>query len=379
MVAYAYPYIIVAGLLTFFYIGECGRIKGLSPRKSINYAYLLMLIFIGLRGFVLTDFINYYDLYNNIPQLSKLDLSNFVRVEPGFALYTSIIKTIGFNYFGWVFINTLIDLIVFRYFFKNYSPSLVLPLICMMAFQGILIEFNLYRNIKAIELFLLSLPYLTKRKFIPYLLLNLIGLSFHNSAIIYIPLYFVLTIKINQIIVWGIIAFTNIIYLCHISVISDIINNISFMQVLNGYEKLMNYAASSENKTFSIGFFERTFAIILFTVFRKRLTQKHSYYNVFYNCYLIFYSSFLLFYEIPVFVQRIPALFSFSYWILYPGVIYLHYRWRQVINLSISLLLFLKIYASHADPFYKYENILWSNVDYQKAYNRTTILMNHIN
>lgn len=368
---FALPYLIVAGLLTFFYFGECGRIKNLSPRQSINCAYLLMLVFIGLRGFILTDYINYFSLYQGLPTITNLKFSGYEKLEPGFILYSSIIKTLGFNYFGWVFINTLIDLAVFRVFFKRYSPSLILPLICMLAFNGILIEFNLYRNIKAIDLFLLSFPYLIKRKFIPYLVLNLIGLSFHNSAILYLPLYFILTIKFNKLLIWCTIIILNIVYICHISIISDIINNIPFIQLLNGYEKFANYAEATEARAFSIGFFERTFAIILFTVLKDRLNDKHKYYNAFYNCYFLYYACFLLFNDIPVFIQRFPALFAFSYWILYPSVMYLHYTWRKIINLSIILLLSLKIYANHSDPFYQYENILWDNVNYYKSKYRT--------
>lgn len=372
--SFALPYIIVAILLLFFYLGEIGKIKGLSAKVAVNSAYLLMLLFVGLRGFVLTDFVNYFPLFQRIPVISKLQSFNFFAIEPGFVIYTSIVKTLGFNYFGWVFINTFIDFLVFRHFFKLYSPSQVLPLICMMAFNGILIEFNLYRNIKAIELFLLSFPFLLKRKFIPYLILNLIGLSFHNSAIIYLPLYFILTIRLNKMVVWGLIAVANIIFLCRISVISNIVNSISIMEVLNGYDKLMTYSSIDQAKGLSIGFLERTFSIFTFTLLRDKLIHKHHYYNSIYNCYLIYYLCFLIFYEVPVFLQRIPILFVFSYWILYPSVIYIHYRWRKVINFAITILLALKIYTSHTDPYYQYQNILLSDVNYNKSLDRVNRL-----
>ena len=372
--SFALPYIIVAILLLFFYLGEIGKIKGLSAKVAVNSAYLLMLLFVGLRGFVLTDFVNYFPLFQRIPVISKLQSFHFFAIEPGFVIYTSIIKTLGFNYFDWVLINTFIDFLVFRHFFKLYSPSQVLPLICMMAFNGILIEFNLYRNIKAIELFLLSFPFLLQRKFIPYLILNLIGLSFHNSAIIYLPLYFILTIRLNKMVVWGLIAIANIIFLCRISVISNIVNSISFMEVLNGYDKLMTYSSIDQAKGLSIGFLERTFSIFTFTLLRDKLIHKHHYYNSIYNCYLIYYLCFLIFYEVPVFLQRIPILFVFSYWILYPSVIYIHYRWRKVINFAITILLALKIYTSHTDPYYQYQNILWSDVNYNKSLDRVNRL-----
>lgn len=83
----------------------------------------------------------------------------------------------------------------------------------------------------------------------------------------------------------------------------------------------------------------------------------------------------MLFNEIAVLVQRIPILFVFTYWVLYPSVIYLHTKWSNLINLLISILIALKIYSSHAEPYYKYENILWNNVEYKKAQQRTMNLI----
>lgn len=112
----SYPYIIVSCILAFLYLGESGKIKDLSPRSSINIALFLTLCFIGLRGFVLTDYINYYPFYVNLPKLDKINSVDLMRFEPGFVIYSSLIKTIGFNYFGWVFINSLIDLAALRFF-----------------------------------------------------------------------------------------------------------------------------------------------------------------------------------------------------------------------------------------------------------------------
>ena len=142
------------------------------------------------------------------------------------------------------------------------------------------------------------------------------------------------------------------------------------MDVLNGYDKLMTYSSIDQAKGLSIGFLERTFSIFTFTLLREKIIQKHHYYNSMYNCYLIYYLCFLIFYEVPVFLQRIPILFVFSYWILYPSVIYIHYQWRKVINFAITILLALKIYTSHTDPYYQYQNILWSDVNYNKSLDR---------
>ena len=167
--------------------------------------------------------INYYIFFENLPNLFNLTPSSFTDwyFEPGFTLYSSLVKTIIPNYFGWVFINTLIDLCVFNYVFKRYTDSSILPLLFFLAFNGLYIEFNLYRNIKAIDLFLLSLPYLEKKKPIPYMLLNICGMTFHMSSAVYLPLYFIINREIPKIVRWGGVIFANIVFLCQISIISD--------------------------------------------------------------------------------------------------------------------------------------------------------------
>ena len=114
------PYLIFTAIIAVLYFGELGRLKGVSKSVSINLAYLVALIFIGLRGHVMTDYVNYVPTFSRIPNITSLSFKGFDALEPGFVLYTSLIKSLGFNYFGWVFINTLIDFVVFRWFFRSY-------------------------------------------------------------------------------------------------------------------------------------------------------------------------------------------------------------------------------------------------------------------
>lgn len=373
------PYLIFTAIIAVLYFGELGRLKGVSKSVSINLAYLVALIFIGLRGHAMTDYVNYVPTFSRIPNITSLSFKGFDALEPGFVLYTSLIKSLGFNYFGWVFINTLIDFVVLRWFFRRYSPSQVLPIIFFITFSGLVIEFNLYRNSKAIILFLLSFPYLIDRKIIPYIIINLLALTFHNSAVIFIPLYFILNLRIPIWMVWTMVISANVIFLCNIKIIGVIINNLTIIQQLDGYDKLMAYAGGVKPASFSIGFFERLFAIIVFTVLRGKLIEKHKYYCAFYNSYLIYYLVYTIFYEVPVFINRFPVLFVYSYWILYPAIIYLKYSFRRIINMAVSLLVALKIFATCKQPDYAYENILWDDISYSKSMIKTQRLLENSN
>lgn len=365
---YSIPYIIVALVLFFLYGCECGKIKcGITAKQARTIAFLLLLFFLGLRGHIYSDFINYYTFYEEVPNILKLTLRHIEDYgwEPGFVIYSSIIKTFMPNYFGWVFINTLIDLLVFRYVFKNYTRSQILPFIFFLAFNGLLIEFNLYRNIKAIDLFLLSLPYLEKRKIFPYMLLNVLGISFHLSSVIYIPLYFILNKEIPKYLKWGGIIVANVIFIFQISIISDLVNSLSVFQAMQFMDKLTGYVENSEAaQVFSLGYFERTFSIVTFTLLYSKLVKQRTSNIIFYNCFWLYYVLFLCFYEVQVLVDRIPTLFMFSYWVLYPNILGLKFNVRQLVYLSSFLLVFIKVFLSNNIPPAKYDNLLFGIEDY---------------
>lgn len=214
---------------------------------------------------------------------------------------------------------------------------------------------------------MLSFPYLINRKFIPYLLLNILGFVFHSSALLYIPLYFFLTIHLPGLIIWCGIIIANIIFIFNIGFINDFLNNLTFFKQMSFYDNLAYYTSTAKVSKFSIGFFERSFAILLFTYFRKVLVKRHKYYDVFYNCYWFYYISYLSFFEIQVFVDRFPMLFTFSYWILYPAVTSIYTKWRVLLNILIGILVVLKIYASTNNVTASYQNILWDDVNYKRT------------
>ena len=355
------PYLLVASLLFFLYLNEQRRVRCFSISQSRRFALLILLVFIGLRGHIYSDFISYYPWYENLPNIFEYSQISFTETyfEPGYVIFSAVIKAFVPNYYGWVFFNTLIDLLVLNYVFKRYTTSRILPYIFFLAFNGLLIEFNLYRNIKAIELFLLSIPYIEQKKPIPYMLFNILGMTFHSSSIIYLPAYFILRASLPNLIKWGGIIFANVVFLAQVHVVGDLINSLGIFQNIQAFDKLTGY---TENSTtgygFSFGYFERTFSMLLFTILYEKLCTQSPSNKIFYNCFWLYYVSFLFFYEVRVFVDRIPTLFVCAYWILYTNVIMLRFRYRQLISTFALVVAILKIYLPNTIPIARYENVL---------------------
>lgn len=362
------PYIIVCMVLFYLYLNENRTFKVFSVAGAQRTAFAILLIFIGLRGHIYSDFISYYKFFEELPNIFRLDSAFFSEwyFEPGYVIFSSIIKTVAPNYYAWVFINTLIDLLVFRYIFKRYTSSQILPFVFFLAFNGLFVEFNLYRNVKAIELFLLSIPFLEKKKMLPYMALNLLGMTFHSSSILYLPLYFLLDKNIPRYIHWGGIIISNIIFLGQLHVISDILNSLDIFQSLEAFDKLVSHADNSNNSYgISFGHIERTASVIIFTLLYDKLCNQNRSNRIFYNCFWFYYITFLCFYEVTVLTERIPILFVFGYWILYSNTVVLKYKYRQVIYALAMLLVIVKVYMSNNIPPAKYENILFGIESYE--------------
>ncbi len=364
---YFIPYILLVTALAFLYLCEIRKIKNITTKGAVWSAYILTWIFIGLRGHILTDFVVYYQYYHEYPDLFHLSSSDLLNLfEPGYNIFTSFTKIFISNYFAWIAFNTLIDLIIIYWFFNKYCKSVILPLIFFIIFNGLLLEFNLYRNIKGIECFLLSLSFLQKRKFIPYLCLNLLGTSFHSSSILYIPLYFFIYKRIPWMVIWAGVIISNAVFIFNIKIISSIIENISLFSILNGSDKISAYVEPGINFKFSIGFFERTFSFVLFTYLYSKLVILKKSNIIFYNSFWLYYCSFLLLYETSVLVDRIPTLFTYSYWVLYSYAFIVRDKSAKITRILIEILVIAKVMASYTTEVGKYENILFINDNYEE-------------
>lgn len=375
---YSIPYLIIYMVLFFLYLCEQRKIKKIAcPSKAVIGTFIILLLFIGLRGHVYSDFISYYPFFKELPTIDKLDLlANDWLFEPGFVIYSSLLKTICSDYFVWVFINTTIDLFIFRFVFKKYTHSQILPFIFFLAYQGLTIEFNLYRNAKALDLFLLSLPYLRSRKLCPYLILNMIGMTFHASAFLYIFLYFILYRNFSSVFIWLILLLSNIVFLGKIHFLSEILPKVGLFSDGEAFVKLLEYQKMEREYGFSLGYFERTFSIFICFFLKEKLFMQNEMNRIFFNASLCYYFIFMISSDVMVFAERIPLLLIFSYWILFANIFKLRFRLRKLILPIFFLMAFMKLYAASLDVTCRYDNLMWGIEDFSK---RESMAMNLLN
>jgi len=368
---YSIPYIFFLVYITVIFFAKNSR-YGLN-KIALNYNILIFfgfIFFIGLRGYIYTDWINYYRMYDALPTIWDKSLSMFFHKSPykslesGFLIYSIVIKSLFRTYNSWVLINHIIDLCVLFFFFNKYSNQKYLAL-CFMFFYifgGITLEFNLYRNVKSLMLFLLSIEYINQKKPIVYFSLNLLGTLFHVSSILYFPLYFILSRKYSFKMVLALFIIGNLIFIFQIHFIKNILSVMANLIggrvkfVVDGYLKSESMSAPYG---LTIGYIERTISFFLIFGNRNQIIRKDNNKIVFINSFYIYIFIYLYCSEIKVVLERLPLLFIFSYWILYPTIYEKISPMKKKIFIVVFILYsFIKLISASNDLVTYYDNQL---------------------
>ena len=123
---------------------------------------------------------------------------------------TSIVYEPLFEFFNWLVVYLKLPfnflLLICSAFFiialavaiYKYSPNVAFSWFLFVALGFFGNTFNAIRQYLAAAVFIFSLRYILKGKFISYLLCCLIAFYFHSSAIVLIPIYFIKYFKLNK-------------------------------------------------------------------------------------------------------------------------------------------------------------------------------------
>lgn len=332
---------------------------------------MILIVFIGFRGFVYTDWFSYYPYFNSAPSLFDgiYSINRFLEKpwESGFLLYTIVLKTIFPNYFFFQFISFIINLLVLFCFFKRVIPNqIVFGFLFYIIFSGLVLEFNLLRTSKSIMIFLISLKYLEEKKIIKYTALNIFGSLFHISSILYIPLYFFLNKKYPKIFVLSFFIIGNIIFVFQVEWFRLILTYI-FNIIPGRLGKLTHIYLSSEAYGISIGYLERFFTFIFIYCLSNKLCKVNKNNLIYINAYYLYGLLFLYFSEMDIIFERVAILFVFSYWVLYPQIFsFLDKRSKQVFLILVLIFGVLKMGIGNRDILALYDNVLLRHRSYQE-------------
>lgn len=160
----------------------------------------VLVFFAGFRGDFCTDYSSYADFFRIInDKYSFKDIINgsFYN-EKGFVFFNKIVGSFTTSETIFMLVMALLTVALFFLMFKKYS---LIPWLTVLMFVGVgsyYDSFNITRQVLAAAIFFVSVKFLEEKKFVKYCIIVLLAAMIHRTALIMIPFYFLLTMKINK-------------------------------------------------------------------------------------------------------------------------------------------------------------------------------------
>ncbi|MDY0193881.1 MAG: EpsG family protein [Aliarcobacter butzleri] len=184
------PYIIIYSFSLILLISSY------LDRKNTKLYYIIFLYFLilfaGLRYNIGVDYQSYIDFFNLI--LSGQD----IYMEDSFILLVKFINFIGGTEQLLFFIYAFLTITFTSKFIEYFSQNKVLSLYIYFTFAVFYFaSFNGVRQALAVAIFVYSIKFIIEKNLLKYILFIVIATFIHKTAILMLPLYFILNKKLN--------------------------------------------------------------------------------------------------------------------------------------------------------------------------------------
>ena len=203
--------------LIWFIVIVALYIFGHKETKRARNVYILGVYLLGLALFVgLADMLGGYDRYIYAELFDRMAdetnrggnpfMSNsflFYKSDFGYGTYCALISYLTANRYIFILITTLVIYTLLFISIKDYVNDYSFAVIIFMGLF-FFFTFTYLRQVMGVVTAWLSVRYIIKRKLIPFLIVVFIAFSLHNSALIFLPLYF---IPIKKIPIVGVLVF----------------------------------------------------------------------------------------------------------------------------------------------------------------------------
>lgn len=191
------------------------QIGGKNRKKDLIF---LLIVFVILATTSALRYSTGYDYsYTYAPGFEEVlnnpDISLFGHhYEPGYMLLEKIVAFFSSNY-QMIFVVTSVLIIgLFCINYAKYSSNVYLSVILFILLSEYYCSMNFIRQTIAGVIALFAIPFLKKKKFLPYLLIVLVASTFHKSALILMPFFFINLIPLTKIVFVIYCAVTAVLY-----------------------------------------------------------------------------------------------------------------------------------------------------------------------
>lgn len=324
-------------------------------------AFLPLIIFAGGRGNGVADtaaYINMFESYpNTLSDLFSSDMLEDSRMT-GFIIISTFIKQyISVDYSTWLFIFAIITCVCIMMTLKKYSTNIAASIFVFMASCQFLWMFNGMRQYFAVAIIFACTPMILKRQPIPYFIIVLILSTIHTSAIIMIPMYFIVlgepwnkkTMIIVAIAVLAIV-FAN----TFLHIFNDVMEQTEFATGLNANKE-------NDNGTNIIRILVESIPTIIAFLYRNKLCDKYTpIIKVSINMSIVSTCIYIIskIVKSGIMVGRLPIYLSMYNLILLPWLI------DNIFESKTKILVYYTMIICYLVFFYYQMEIIWGGFPY---------------
>ena len=271
-------YLSVIALITILYIISCYLKFSKAKKVFLFLAFAILFLLSALRSEILgTDLERYvvrYYYYGNL-EFSSFDFS--VLSEFGFAIYCKIIYLLSSGNFRiFMIITSFFSLIGVYNFIRDNSNNYYLSILSYFCFGFYFFTFSGLKQSLAISLVMFSFSFVKKNNIKMFLIIVLLASTFHLSALIVLPAYFVSKFNFKPSYVPIYIMLILVFYIFRFTIVSLITS-----YIYSDYEVLSNSGGGY------IFFFMLFVIFVYLTSLKKKLLLLNENNNAWYNFFAI--------------------------------------------------------------------------------------------
>jgi transmembrane protein EpsG len=309
-------------MITTIFIGVIAILFGYLTRYNqfrwgLKASFILIFIFLALRYNFGNDYNNYWDFFRNIKYTSILSFYeiNNSRLEIGWIVLNKLFAPFG--YFLMIAFIAAINCIIYYRFINKYVPTKYFGFaVFIYVFNPnmMLVQVSAIRQSIAIMLFVFAFDFIMRRKLLYYMLVIFLASFFHTSALILLPVYFLVKLR------WK-VGFESIISAVLLFLTIILVSNYIAKQIVLFTEAYFNqYSNYLDQSQVSFGF------MIIFSIFLLIIFLRYINFNDI-NNHALFIIAIIYLFLIPVtaifpMIGRLNYYFQMSTIAVFPLILH---------------------------------------------------------
>lgn len=197
MLLYIIMAVLPLGLAIFYKDLDCDNCK---KRNYLFFVGIFLFLFLALRNKIIgsTDTINYYNMMHSA--IVSDTWGEYFRddfVETGFQFFTFCLSRI-FKDPQWIIvISSFIYVVSICYFIYYNSDDAPVSMVMYVTLGLMTFEMQGMRQAIAMSICLFAYEFAKHKKFVKFLLLVLLAMQFHQTAVVFVIIYFLINLKYN--------------------------------------------------------------------------------------------------------------------------------------------------------------------------------------